>query len=57
MLKVIGVGLGRTGSVSLKLALNRLGLGPCHHMTEVIANPETAVGWLHAYENAGTTVG
>jgi hypothetical protein len=34
-LKVIGVGVGRTGTYSLKLALNELGFGPCHHMEEV----------------------
>jgi len=33
---VIGAGVGRTGTYSLKLALERLGLGPCHHMEEVL---------------------
>ena len=37
-LKVIGAGLGRTGTNSLRLALNMLGIGPCHHMEEVIMN-------------------
>ena len=37
-LQVIGTGVGRTGTYSLKLALNQLGLGPCHHMEEVILN-------------------
>lgn len=37
-LNVIGVGVGRTGTYSLKLALNELGFGPCHHMEEVILN-------------------
>lgn len=37
-LKVIGAGIGRTGTYSLKLAVNRLGLGPCHHMEEVLHN-------------------
>ena len=37
-LKVIGAGVGRTGTYSLKLAINRLGLGPCHHMEEVLHN-------------------
>ncbi|MDE2403299.1 MAG: hypothetical protein KGM17_01100 [Sphingomonadales bacterium] len=36
-LKVIGAGLGRTGTLSLKLALERLGFGPCYHMTEVFS--------------------
>ena len=35
-LKVIGTGVGRTGTYSLKLALNVLGFGPCHHMEEVL---------------------
>lgn len=33
-LKVIGAGFGRTGTDSLKVALNQLGLGPCQHMKE-----------------------
>lgn len=33
---VIGAGIGRTGTYSLKLAINRLGFGPCHHMEEVL---------------------
>lgn len=37
-ISVIGAGVGRTGTNSLRLALNRLGLGPCHHMDEVIHN-------------------
>lgn len=37
-LKVIGAGIGRTGTYSLKLALARLGFGPCHHMEEVAKN-------------------
>ncbi|MEQ1610418.1 MAG: sulfotransferase family protein [Hyphomonadaceae bacterium] len=35
-LKIIGVGVGRTGTYSLKLAVNELGFGPCHHMEEVL---------------------
>ena len=34
-LSVIGAGFGRTGTLSLKLALEQLGCGPCHHMVEV----------------------
>ena len=37
-MQIIGVGVGRTGSHSLKLAINRLGFGPCHHMAEVLHN-------------------
>jgi hypothetical protein len=45
-LKVIGAGFGRTGTLSLKLALEELGLGPCYHMIEVNAHPEQDPLWL-----------
>jgi len=44
-LKVIGAGFGRTGTSSLKSALEKLGFGPCHHMYEIIIHPEQAVHW------------
>jgi len=44
-LSVIGAGFGRTGTLSLKLALEELGLGPCHHMEEVMAHPEQIPVW------------
>ncbi|MCG6933695.1 MAG: hypothetical protein LJE57_08645 [Gallionella sp.] len=37
-ISVIGAGVGRTGTYSLKLAINQLGFGPCHHMEEVLFN-------------------
>ena len=40
---VIGAGVGRTGTYSLKLAVNQLGLGPCHHMEEVLFNQPVQV--------------
>ena len=39
-LKIIGAGFGRTGTLSLKVALEKLGFGPCHHMKEVILSGE-----------------
>jgi hypothetical protein len=47
-LKVIGSGLGRTGTKSLHSALNILGLGPCHHMVEVFAHPQSMALWIEA---------
>jgi hypothetical protein len=47
-LEVIGAGFGRTGTLSLKLALEQLGLGPCFHMSEAIANPECIPAWVAA---------
>ncbi|HWA64034.1 MAG TPA: sulfotransferase [Caulobacteraceae bacterium] len=65
-LKVIGSGLGRTGTLSLKGALEQLGFGPCHHMVEVFMHPETVPLWVEAgagrgdwdriYEGYGSTV-
>jgi hypothetical protein len=42
-MRVIGTGVGRTGTYSLKLALDQLGQGPCHHMEEVIHNQPVQV--------------
>jgi len=42
---VIGAGFGRTGTTSLKAALEELGFGPCYHMTEVFKHPEHAASW------------
>jgi hypothetical protein len=48
-LQVIGAGLGRTGTMTLKTALEQLGLGPCHHMVEVFAHmPIQAPFWRAA---------
>ncbi len=44
-LKVIGTGFGRTGTDSMREALNILGVGPCHHMVEVNASEEQKVTW------------
>jgi hypothetical protein len=45
MLRVIGAGLPRTGTSSMKAALERLGFGPCYHMFEIITHPEQAERW------------
>jgi hypothetical protein len=47
-LDVVGVGLGRTGTLSLKVALEMLGFKPCYHMVEVWANPASIGDWLEA---------
>ena len=48
-LKVIGAGLGRNATFSLKFALERLGFGPCYHMSEVLADGRRAIPlWLDA---------
>lgn len=47
-LDVLGAGFGRTGTLSLKLALEKLGCGPCYHMLEVMAHPEHSPIWSAA---------
>ena len=44
-LKVIGTGFGRTGTDSMREALEILGFGPCHHMRELIKDPEHERLW------------
>jgi hypothetical protein len=51
-LKVIGAGLPRTGTLSLKLALEQLGFGPCHHMSEIFPHPEQATLWADKLSGA-----
>lgn len=45
-MKIIGAGFGRTGTLSLKYALEMLGQGPCYHMMEVQKHPEHVDDWL-----------
>lgn len=47
-LRVIGADVGRTGTMSLKLALERLLGAPCYHMREVFAHPEHVPVWRDA---------
>jgi hypothetical protein len=44
-LKIIGAGFGRTGTHSLKLALETLGFAPCYHMVEVFTHPGHSGQW------------
>jgi len=50
-LSVIGAGYGRTGTLSLKRALEMLGYVKCHHMIEVINKPGEPDKWLDAIDN------
>jgi sulfotransferase family protein len=47
--KVIGAGFGRTGTASLKAALETLGFDPCYHMIEVFKHPGHAGFWQAAW--------
>jgi hypothetical protein len=49
-LQVVGSGLGRTGTMSLKHALEQLGFSRCYHMVEVFMNPPHIPLWIAAAE-------
>lgn len=49
-LRVVGAGLGRTGTHTLKVVLERLLGGPCHHMIEVFAHPDQVARWQAALD-------
>ena len=65
-LQVIGAGFGRTGTASLKLALETLLKAPCYHMSEVLGRAghvdmwsEAAAGrpdWESIFEGYAATV-
>jgi hypothetical protein len=44
-LKIIGAGFGRTGTLSLKHALEELGYSPCYHMSELFDKPGVDAQW------------
>lgn len=43
---MVGTGFGRTGTLSLKRALERLGFGPTYHMDEVLRRPSHLRAWV-----------
>ena len=51
---VIGAGLPRTGTLSLRAALKRLLGGNVYHMAEVFDKPEHAEFWLRMLEGLST---
>ena len=54
MMKVIGAGLPRTGTLTQKVALEMLGMGPCYHWVDVLADIERGVNqWQRALDGKG----
>jgi len=49
-IRVVGAGLGRTGTHSLKVALEQLLEGPCYHMIEVFERPDDVAVWQRAID-------
>ena len=53
-LRVVGAGVGRTGTMSLKLAFEQLLGGRCHHMMEMFGDEAQVAGWTAAIEGRPT---
>ena len=49
-LRVVGAGVGRTGTHSLKIALEQLLGTPCHHMLEILGDPSQVPLWMAAVD-------
>jgi hypothetical protein len=49
-IEVVGAGVGRTGTHSLKIALEQLLGAPCHHMLEILGDPSQAPAWIDAVD-------
>jgi len=47
---VVGAGVGRTGTHSLKIALEQLVGGRCHHMVEILGDPSQIPAWMDAID-------
>lgn len=52
-MRLIGAGLPRTGTLTQKIALEMLGLGPCYHMVDVLADLDQAALWERALDGEG----
>jgi hypothetical protein len=53
-LRIVGAGVGRTGTHSLKVALEQLLGGPCYHMVEVLEHRDHMPIWTAALGGAPT---
>ncbi|MHB1539563.1 MAG: sulfotransferase family protein, partial [Solirubrobacteraceae bacterium] len=49
-LRLIGAGLPRTGTLTQKVALEMLGLAPCFHWVDVLADLDCVAGWERAMD-------
>ena len=53
-LRVVGAGLGRTGTASLKKALEHLTQGRCYHMFEIFEQPDSVARWHQVVRGEST---
>ena len=49
-IKVLGAGFGRTGTTSLRSALEELGFGPCYHVYQLFKDPSEIEFWENLYQ-------
>ncbi|MBO0801942.1 MAG: sulfotransferase family protein [Nocardiopsaceae bacterium] len=49
-MRLIGAGLPRTATLTQKIALEMLGVGPCYHMANIFADLSTIRLWSDAFE-------
>jgi Sulfotransferase domain len=49
-MKLIGAGLPRTATLTQKIALEMLGIGPCYHMVNILSDLELAPQWSAAFD-------
>lgn len=50
-MKVIGVGLPRTATLTQKISLEMLGFGPCYHMVNILGDLSLAPQWQAAFDS------
>jgi len=50
-IKIIGAGFPRTGTMSLKRAIEELGFGPCYHMIDFVRDNSTIDFWQAKFRN------
>jgi hypothetical protein len=49
-MKLIGAGLPRTATLTQKISLEMIGLGPCYHMATVLSDLSLVSRWIDAFE-------
>jgi hypothetical protein len=49
-MKLIGAGLPRTATLTQKISLEMIGLGPCYHMANVLSDLSLVPQWIGAFE-------
>lgn len=49
-MKLIGAGLPRTATLTQKIALETIGVGPCYHMSDILSDLSLVPPWIDAFE-------